>query len=164
MSFKEKGKVIKILQKITGESQNGTWEKQSFVIETLGEYAKKICFQVWGDKTKLLLNLKEGQLVTVNFNLESREYNEKWYTDATAYSVYPGEGRSVKKVETETKYENPMPSSKTQSSTEVQSAPDWEMKPIWPFAGDDAAKLAFKLMLGTINPRQFGPRMRIPSN
>ena len=58
---------------------------------------------------------------------------------------------------TETKYENPMPSSNAQSSTEVQSAPDCEMKPMCPLAGVAAAKLAFRLMPGTMMPRQFGP-------
>ncbi len=65
---------------------------------------------------------------------------------------------------TETKYENPMPSSSAQSSTDVQSAPDWEMKPMWPLAGEAAAKLAFKLIPGTISPRQLGPRILMPSN
>ena len=57
-----------------------------------------------------------------------------------------------------------MPSSSAQSSTDVHSAPDCEMKPMWPLAGEAAAKLAFKLMPGTISPRQFGPRIRMPSN
>ena len=65
---------------------------------------------------------------------------------------------------TETKYEKPMPSSIAQSSTEVHSAPDWEMKPMCPLAGVAAAKLAFRWMPGTMMPRQFGPRIRMPSN
>ena len=65
---------------------------------------------------------------------------------------------------TETKYEKPMPSSNAQSSTEVHSAPDCEMKPMCPLAGVAAAKLAFRLIPGTMMPRQFGPRIRMPSN
>ena len=57
-----------------------------------------------------------------------------------------------------------MPSSIAQSSTEVHSAPDWEMKPMCPLVGVAAAKLAFRLMPGTMMPRQFGPRIRMPSN
>ncbi len=57
-----------------------------------------------------------------------------------------------------------MPESMAQSRTEVHNAPDCEMKPIWPGAGVAAAKLAFKWMLGTMIPRQFGPRIRIPGN
>ncbi len=57
-----------------------------------------------------------------------------------------------------------MPSSSAQSSTDVHSAPDCEMKPMCPLAGVAAAKLALRLILGTIRPRQLGPRIRIPSN
>ena len=65
---------------------------------------------------------------------------------------------------TETKYENPMPSSNAQSSTDVHRAPDWEMNPMCPLAGEAAAKLAFRLIPGTIIPRQFGPKILMPSN
>jgi len=51
-----------------------------------------------------------------------------------------------------------------QSSTDVHSAPDWEMKPMWPFLGVSAAKLALRWMPGTMIPRQLGPRIRIPLN
>ena len=57
-----------------------------------------------------------------------------------------------------------MPSSMAQSSTEVHSAPDWEMKPMCPFLGVAAAKLALRLSPGTMIPRQFGPMIRMPSN
>jgi len=42
------GKVIQILPKQTGEGKNGTWEKQEYVIETQGQYPKKVCFSIWG--------------------------------------------------------------------------------------------------------------------
>ena len=57
-----------------------------------------------------------------------------------------------------------MPSSIAQSSTEVHSAPDWEMKAMCPLVGVVAAKLALRWMPGTISPRQFGPRIRMPLN
>ena len=87
MALEVDGKVAKVLSMQTGESQNGTWKKQQFVVETLGEYPKKICFQVWGDKTEIVNNLKDGDRVKVSFGLESREYNEKWYTDARAWKI-----------------------------------------------------------------------------
>jgi len=51
-----------------------------------------------------------------------------------------------------------------QSNTDVQRAPDWEMNPMWPLSGVAAAKLAFRWSFGTMMPRQFGPRILIPSN
>ena len=65
---------------------------------------------------------------------------------------------------TDTKYEKPMPSSSAQSSTEVHNAPDCEIKPMCPFDGVAAAKLAFRLIAGTMMPRQLGPKILMPSN
>ena len=87
MALEIDGKVVRVLAVQSGESQNGTWKKQQFVVETLGEYPKKICFQTWGDKTEIVSNLQEGDRLKVSFRLESREYNEKWYTDAVAWRI-----------------------------------------------------------------------------
>ncbi|MEI6436883.1 MAG: DUF3127 domain-containing protein [Bacteroidota bacterium] len=80
------GKVIKILPLQTGTGRNGTWKKQDFVIETPGQIPRKICFSLWGDKIDQF-NLIEGDETEVSFDLESREYNSKWYTDAKAWKI-----------------------------------------------------------------------------
>ncbi len=87
MALEIDGKVSRVLPEISGQGQNGTWKKQSFVIETLGEYPKKICFTTWGDRTDTVKTLNEGDRVSVSFRLESREYNERWYTDAVAWKL-----------------------------------------------------------------------------
>ncbi len=87
MALEIDGKVTKILEEMTGEGRNGTWKKQSFVVETMGEYPKKICFQAWGNQVDTVKSLKDGDRVVVSFRLESREYNERWYTDATAWKI-----------------------------------------------------------------------------
>ncbi len=51
-----------------------------------------------------------------------------------------------------------------QSNTDVHSAPDCEMKPMCPFMGVAAAKLALRCTPGTMIPRQLGPMIRIPGN
>ena len=90
MALDVKGKVINILPAQSGEGRNGRWEKQEFVIETMDQYPKKICFSAWGDKTSLVKQLTIGEEVTVSFNLESREYNQRWYTDARAWKIEKG--------------------------------------------------------------------------
>ncbi len=81
------GKLIKILQPITGNSANGQWKKQSFVIEyASGQFPKKVCFQVWGDKINFA-NLVEGEEIRVFFEPESREYNNNWYTDLRVWKI-----------------------------------------------------------------------------
>ena len=81
-----KGKVVKVLQKQTGEGKNGTWVKRSFIIETEGQYPKKVQISSFGDKLNVEL-IKEGNYLNVSIELESREYNGRWYTDVRAWKI-----------------------------------------------------------------------------
>ena len=87
MSLEIKGKLIKKLPEQTGEGKFGKWIKQDFIIETQDQYPKKICFSAWGDKTDSLKKFSEGTVLVVSFNPESREYNERWYTDLRAWKI-----------------------------------------------------------------------------
>ncbi|MFN5890477.1 MAG: DUF3127 domain-containing protein [Bacteroidota bacterium] len=88
------GTVIAILSKQTGTNKAGnTWEKQDFVIQTSGQYPKKLCFAVWGDKIAKF-QIKEGEEITVFFDVESREYMGKYYTDVKAWNVTKGASMS----------------------------------------------------------------------
>ncbi len=81
-----KGKIIKILPEQSGEGRNGTWKKQEYVIELPGQYPKQVCFYAWGDTIESFA-LKEGEEVTVSIDIESREYNGKWYTNIKGWRV-----------------------------------------------------------------------------
>ena len=81
-----KGRLIKILPAQTGQGRNGEWKKQEFVIELEGSYSRKLCFSSWGDKVDVG-SLVEGTMLNVNFDIESREFNGKWYTNLTASRV-----------------------------------------------------------------------------
>ena len=80
------GKIVQLLPKQSGEGKNGVWEKQEYILETEGQYPKKVCFNLWGDKINQF-GLKEGDQVQVSFDIESREYNSRWYTDVKAWNV-----------------------------------------------------------------------------
>ncbi|MEO8474050.1 MAG: DUF3127 domain-containing protein [Chryseolinea sp.] len=81
-----KGKVIQLLALQTGMGKKGPWKKQEFILETQSQYPKKICLSVWGDKVDQY-NLSAGDMLTVSVDLESREYNGRWYTEARAWKV-----------------------------------------------------------------------------
>ncbi|MFM8950551.1 MAG: DUF3127 domain-containing protein, partial [Bacteroidota bacterium] len=76
-SLELSGKVIQILPMESGEGRTGQqWKKQYFVIEYMdGNYPKKVCIMLWGDKTDILKSVQVGSDVKVSFNVESREYN-----------------------------------------------------------------------------------------
>ena len=80
------GKIVQILEKQTGAGKNGTWEKQEFILETQGQYPKKVCFNIWGAKIAQF-NIQNGEFINIGVDLESREYNGRWYTDVRALKV-----------------------------------------------------------------------------
>ena len=82
------GKLIQKLPVQSGvSSQGNNWSKAEFVIETVEQYPKKVCANLWGDRAKALDQFQLGSLITVSFDLESREYNGRWYTDVKAWRV-----------------------------------------------------------------------------
>lgn len=80
------GKLLEVLPAQTGEGRNGPWRKQQFVIETPGQYPKKICLVVWGDKLNLS-QFQPGEQLKVGIDLSSRENNGRWYTDVKAWKI-----------------------------------------------------------------------------
>ncbi|HAW57609.1 MAG TPA: hypothetical protein DCX03_01130 [Bacteroidales bacterium] len=87
MALTIKGKVVKILPLQQGEGRNGIWKKQSFIIETLDYYPKKICLMAWNERTDIVSSLSINDEVTVECSIESREFNDRWYTDVRALNI-----------------------------------------------------------------------------
>lgn len=79
-------KLIQVLPLQTGTSKNGEWKKQDIVVETDGQYPKKVCISIWGDKANESV-LQIGNILDISFDIESREYNGRWYTDVRAWKV-----------------------------------------------------------------------------
>lgn len=83
-----KGRIFQVMPVTSGTSKAGKdWSKQDFVIETLGQYPKKVALSVWGQQKIDDYDLQIGMEVTVHVELESREYNGKWYTEARAWKI-----------------------------------------------------------------------------
>ena len=80
------GKIIELLEQKSGESAKGPWRKQDYILETEGQYPKKVCFMAWNDKIDEFA-IKEGENLVISIDLESREYNGRWYTDVKAWQV-----------------------------------------------------------------------------
>jgi hypothetical protein len=88
-------KLITEVQEGTAKSGNA-WKKCGFVVTTGGDYPKDIFFSVFGEEKvdNLLKFNKVGQDVDVSFNVDSREYNGKYYTDLQAWKIF-GAGAKV---------------------------------------------------------------------
>ena len=62
----------------TGEGKNGTWKKQDFVIETDGQYPKKVCLTIWGDKfNETFLVILSAEMYSLYINLLGADLKEK---------------------------------------------------------------------------------------
>lgn len=79
------GKIIEILPAQTGTSQKGEWKKQLFILETIDQFPKKICIESWNDKLALAVDM--SKTMKVYFDIESREFNGKWYTNVKAWKM-----------------------------------------------------------------------------
>lgn len=86
MDLKITGTVKQVFDEVSGESRNGPWRKQEFIIETEGQYPKPVCLVVWGDNIDQF-GVQEGERLTAAIDIQSREYNGRWYTDVKAWRV-----------------------------------------------------------------------------
>lgn len=83
------GTIIKINPKQFGASQTGkTWVKKEFVIETQDQYPKKVLITLKNEKIiGFFEDFREGQKCEISYNLESREYNQKFYTEVIGWKI-----------------------------------------------------------------------------
>lgn len=81
------GKIIVVLPERSGVSQRGNqWRSISYVLETQEQYPKKLAFDVTNDKINQL-NIQLGEILTVQFDINAREYNGRWFNSVNAWNV-----------------------------------------------------------------------------
>ena len=86
------GRIIKALEPRGGVSNRtgNAWKTQDFVIEeTVGQYPKRMVFNVFGEDNLSRFNIQEGQELTISFDINAREYNGRWFNDIRAWNVVP---------------------------------------------------------------------------
>ncbi len=82
-----KGRIFAVLPLVSGVSASGEWFKQDFVIETFDQYPKKVCLSIWGKDRIEQFPLSLASSVTVVFDLSSKEWNQKWFTEARVVNI-----------------------------------------------------------------------------
>ncbi len=82
-----RGRIIFVLPLASGVSKTGnSWKKQEYVLETYDQYPRKVCFGLFGDRVDQY-PAQVGDEVVVSFDLDSREYNGRWYTEVRAWKM-----------------------------------------------------------------------------
>ena len=83
------GKIIAVLPERSGVSARtgSEWKMASYVLETMEQYPRKMMFNVFGADRIAQFNIQLGETLTVSFDIDSREYNGRWYNDIRAWKV-----------------------------------------------------------------------------
>lgn len=85
------GKVIQKLPIQEGTGRNGNpWKAQSAVLETQDQYPRKVCFEVFGEDRINNNPFEVDDIITISFDIDSHEFNGRWYTSIRAYRVQKG--------------------------------------------------------------------------
>lgn len=82
------GTVYKIMPVTKGTSARGDWQRQDVVFDYNdgGNFSRKICVTFF-NRPDDVAKLHEGSTYQVSVNIESREYNGRWYTDIRAWRL-----------------------------------------------------------------------------
>lgn len=86
------GKVIQVLPLQGGVSATTgkPWQVKTFIIETLEQYPRKVAIEIFGEERIKENPAEIDQTVTASFDIESREFNGRWYTSVRAWKVAQG--------------------------------------------------------------------------
>ena len=87
------GRIIAVMQPRSGVSQRtgNSWMTQEYVLEVPGTYPKRCVFNIFGEERIKQFNIQVGQDLNVEFDIDAREYNGRWYNDVRAYNVTPAQ-------------------------------------------------------------------------
>lgn len=121
------GVVSKIMPATSGQSQRGAWQRQEviFDLQSNSQYPRKACVTFF-NKPDEVARLQEGAAYIVSFDIESREYNGRWYTDLRAWRVQSKQAEVA-----------------APAAPAVEAAPMPTIEPSYSTAGADADDLPF---------------------
>ena len=86
------GKIIQVLpeQGAVSKTSGKEWKLQAYVLETQEQYPRKVHFEVFGEDRIKANPCQLDDVVTVSFDIESREFNGRWYTSIRAWKIQQG--------------------------------------------------------------------------
>ncbi len=83
------GKIIAVLPERSGVSarSGAEWRCATYVLETMEQYPRKMCFEVFGTDRIQQLNIQAGQSYTISFDIDAHEYQGRWYNQIRAWKA-----------------------------------------------------------------------------
>ena len=122
MALELEGRIAQKMNVQSGTTARGAWSKQEFILEYQeGSFPTKVVMHVWGeDKVRELEKYQVNDKVKVSFNLGSREYNGRWYTDVRAWRIEPAQAGAAP---AQPSYQAPMPPAAPMPTADDMSEP-----------------------------------------
>ena len=143
------GKIIMVLPERGGVSQRSgsEWKVASYILETLEQYPKKCCFEVFGSDRIANFNIQVGQMLTVSLDIDAREFNGRWYNQIRAWKVVPYDPNAVAApADPNAAFAGPSPFPPAPATEQAAPAPAAGVAPEAPapaFTGDSTDDLPF---------------------
>ena len=76
------------VQNFASKKDGGTISRYTFIGRyRSGQYDKKVCFSCIGTERWTNLNVVVGREYEISFDLDSREWNGRWYTDVMVWKA-----------------------------------------------------------------------------
>jgi len=87
------GRIIAVMEPRSGVSarSGNPWMTQEYVIEIPGQYPRRCLFNIFGEDRIKQFNIQNGEDLTIQFDIDAREYNGRWFNDIRAYNVIRGQ-------------------------------------------------------------------------
>lgn len=138
------GKIIQVLPEQSGMSKTGNpWKVQSYVLETQEQYPRKVCFEIFGEDRIKNNPCKVDDVVTVSFDIESREFNGRWYTSIRAWRVQQGAVAAAPATAQPTVQPSAQPAAQPVAQPMAQAAAPAANVQAFDAAGDESSDLPF---------------------
>lgn len=82
------GKIVNAFPPRSGQNDRGSWMAQDFLLESYDQpYPRRCLFSVWGADRLQQFNIKEGDDLAVDIDIDAREYQGRWYNSVRAWRV-----------------------------------------------------------------------------
>ena len=87
------GRIIAVMEPRSGVSarSGNPWMTQEYVIEIPGQYPRRCLFNIFGEDRIKQFNIQNGEDITIQFDIDAREYNGRWFNDIRAYNIIRGQ-------------------------------------------------------------------------
>ena len=91
------GRIIAVMEPRGGVSARtgNAWMTQEYVLEVPGTYPKRCVFNIFGEDRIKQFNIQNGEDLRVQFDIDAREYNGRWFNAIRAYTIVRGQVQPV---------------------------------------------------------------------